>query len=106
MKKPDLLLLHGAIATKDQFDSLIPLLEADFDCHTLNFSGHGHEVTDKPFGIAQFAQDVIEWVNNNDHQSINIFGYSMGGYVAMYLAFHYPERICKISILFNLVTVA
>jgi pimeloyl-ACP methyl ester carboxylesterase len=29
-------------------------------------------------------------------QKANIFGYSMGGYVAMYLAKHHPEKIAKV----------
>ena len=33
MEKQDLLLLHGALGSKDQFQSLIPLLEVDFEIY-------------------------------------------------------------------------
>lgn len=96
MKKPDILLLHGAIATENQFDFLTPLLKEEFNCHTLTFSGHGHDITHERFGIAQFADDVLGWMKINKCDKINVFGYSMGGYVAMYLAHYYPEKVNRI----------
>jgi pimeloyl-ACP methyl ester carboxylesterase len=93
MKKPDILLLHGAIATQNQFDSFTPLLVDHFTCHTLNFSGHGPDISTRPFGIEQFAEDVLHWMDANALNKIDIFGYSMGGYVAMYLAFFHPEKV-------------
>lgn len=96
MKKPDLLLLHGAIATQNQFDSLIPLLEDHFNCYSLNFSGHGTHESTLPFSIEQFAEDVLQWMKIHEQDKIDIFGYSMGGYVAMYLAYFHPEKVGRI----------
>ena len=39
----NLLVLHGAIGSKSQFDSIASLLDNQFDIHLLNFSGHGGE---------------------------------------------------------------
>ena len=35
-------------------------------------------------------------MNENYIQTIDIFGYSMGGYVALWLARFYPDRVGKI----------
>jgi pimeloyl-ACP methyl ester carboxylesterase len=43
-----------------------------------------------------FADSVVEWMEENQFQKINIFGYSMGGFVALYLAKHFPGRVEKI----------
>jgi esterase/lipase len=48
------------------------------------------------FSIPAFAASVLEFLNNKKLTQVSIFGYSMGGYVALYLAAHYPEHIKKI----------
>lgn len=94
MKK--LLLLHGAIGGKAQLKPLSELLKDNFEIHKLNFSGHGGRDFNDHFTINQFAEDVIGHLNANEIESIDIFGYSMGGYVALYLAKYYPNRVGKI----------
>jgi esterase/lipase len=45
-----LVLLHGAIGSKDQLHPLANALKKDFDVHLLNFSGHGgNAFPGKPF---------------------------------------------------------
>lgn len=100
MNKPILLLLHGALADKSQFDSLIPRLNDGFDVHTINFEGHGDlRATDRPFRIKYFAQNVLAYLSERDIKKVNIFGYSMGGYVALTLTKNHPKRIEKIATL-------
>ncbi len=97
MAKPQLLLLHGALGAQDQFLPWIPLLEANFEVHTLDFEGHGAQpFADRPFGIAHFAQNVADYLAANAMTQVNVFGYSMGGYVAVYLARRKPELFRKI----------
>jgi esterase/lipase len=92
----EILLLHGAIGSRDQFHDLAADLKKDFVIHSLNFSGHGGEEMPRSFSIETFSRDVISYLDKNNIEKINIFGYSMGGFVALYLAKHYPERIEKI----------
>lgn len=92
-----LLLLHGAIGAMDQLSELEIDLADSFLIHRLNFSGHGGSpVADEPFSIKLFAEDVLSFLDKQQIETINIFGYSMGGYVAMYLAKHHPKKIQKI----------
>lgn len=91
-----LLLLHGAIGGKDQLRPLAEKLEGRFIVHTLNFSGHGGEPMPEKFSIETFANDVLRYLKKNKIAKVNIFGYSMGGYVALYLAKHHPEKVEKI----------
>ncbi len=90
------LLLHGAIGSSEQLKPLTILLEHKLEVHSLNFSGHGGRAFESRFGIDQFAKDVIQYLDEKQITSIAIFGYSMGGYVALYLAKHYPTRIIEI----------
>lgn len=94
---PKLLLLHGAIGSSKQFDALVPLLQNQFEVYTHNFSGHGGKpLPTEPFSIELFAKDVLHWMQDNKIETIDIFGYSMGGYVALYLAKHHPSRVGKV----------
>lgn len=93
-----LLLLHGAIGAKDQLLPLGESLADDFYVHHLNFSGHGGEpMPDKPWSIELFAQQVVTYLNNYvpAGEPVYLFGYSMGGYVGMFLNRHYPGKLMK-----------
>lgn len=91
-----LLFLHGAVGAKDQLQPLADSLANDFEVHLLNFSGHGGEGSTEVFSIQLFAGEVLEWLREREMGSSNIFGYSMGGYVAMYLAANYPGTVNKL----------
>lgn len=92
-----ILLLHGAIGAKDQLAGIEELLNGSFAVHNLNFGGHGGSALPEfPFSIRLFADEVIGYLNSQGIDRTSIFGYSMGGYVALYLAVKHPERIDKI----------
>ena len=95
MKK--LLLLHGALGSKDQFKELTKKLNGSYEIYSLNFSGHGGSVIPKePFSMDMFAGNIISYLNDNSINEIDVFGYSMGGYAALHTAINFPERIGKI----------
>nr|AUN35666.1 beta-ketoadipate enol-lactone hydrolase [uncultured bacterium] len=92
-----LLLLHGAIGAKDQLQELADLLGTKYHIHTINFSGHGDALAgNNDFSIAGFANEVLSYMQQNKISVSAIFGYSMGGYVAMYMARNYPHTVSKI----------
>jgi pimeloyl-ACP methyl ester carboxylesterase len=92
-----LLMLHGAIGAKDQLAGLKELLSTGFEVHTLNFSGHGgSDIPEEPFTMDMFSGDIISYLDKKEISEINIFGYSMGGYAALYAALNNPGRISKI----------
>ncbi len=95
-----LLLLHGAIGAADQLKPLAAALEKDFTVHTLDFPGHGsRSFPDKPYSISLFADDVLAYIDILGVEKVAVFGYSMGGYVGMYLALHHPSCIYKLATL-------
>jgi pimeloyl-ACP methyl ester carboxylesterase len=95
-----LLLLHGALGAADQLKPLAAELEKDFTVHTLDFSGHGRKpFPDSPFSIPLFAQDVLTYMDEQQLPETLIFGYSMGGYVGMYLVLHHSSRVTKLATL-------
>jgi pimeloyl-ACP methyl ester carboxylesterase len=92
-----LLLLHGAIGAKDQLSPLANLLSSNYTVHSIDFSGHGEKSsTDTVFSIENFAAGVLAYMNKQQTDRASVFGYSMGGYVALWLAKYHPARINKI----------
>jgi pimeloyl-ACP methyl ester carboxylesterase len=97
VNKQQILLLHGAIGSKEQLKEAEEKLASSFTVHRINFSGHGGVAFPKdPFSIKLFAGEVMQYLNSNNIEQVNIFGYSMGGYVAMYLAKYHPQKINKV----------
>ena len=94
---PPLLLLHGAIGAKEQFEPLQAALTEQVAVHTLDFEGHGAAaLRARPFAIAHFAENVITYLDVNEIEQAHIFGHSMGGYVGLYMTQHYPDRIGRV----------
>lgn len=82
-----IILLHGAIGAKDQLEPLaVELKQQGYNVFTLSFSGHGQTPFASNFGIEQFALELEQFIEDNNLQQPTVFGYSMGGYVALYLA--------------------
>lgn len=100
MNTTPLLLLHGALGAAEQFDELFALLQPNASVHRLDFEGHGKQaITERPFEIRHFAENVVAYLDAHGIESAHIFGYSMGGYVALYLAEWQPHRVQKIMTL-------
>ena len=92
-----ILLLHGALGSKTQLEPLKYLLEKkDRSVYLMNFSGHSGVPFLQTFGIDVFADDVLSNLDKNSLQKVDIFGYSMGGYVALWFAHLHPDRVGKI----------
>ena len=91
-----LLLLHGALGSKAQFNQIKEILKGSFELHDLNFEGHGGRASNEDFSMQLFTENVVSYLDEQGIQKINIFGYSMGGYVGLNTALTYPDRIGKI----------
>lgn len=82
-----IILLHGAIGASDQLNPLsLELKSKGYECFTLDFSGHGTKSFTNGFGIAAFSSELESFIESNNLKQPHVFGYSMGGFVALYLA--------------------
>lgn len=83
MKEP-IILLHGAIGAAQQLEPLATELEKHFTVHRFNFEGHGGRNLPHSFSIPLFSQNLIDFIREKNLTEPVIFGYSMGGYVALH----------------------
>lgn len=91
-----LILLHGALGSAAQFDALRPHLPADRPVLALSFPGHGGVPTDGPFSMDGFSGYILDFMEKENLAQADIFGYSMGGYAALYFAWKHPRRVRSI----------
>jgi len=97
---PDLVLLHGALGAGSQLDALAAALSPWCRVHQLDFEGHGGAPPrGRPFRMRHFAENVVERLDAVRVGPAHLFGYSMGGYVALQLALEHPERVERVATL-------
>ena len=81
-----IILIHGALGNEPQMFPLKNILSESMDVHVLEFEGHGSTSDlNKPFTTASFIQQLENKINELDNPP-HIFGYSMGGFVALLAA--------------------
>lgn len=91
-----ILLLHGALGTRAQLQPLTVLLK-QHEVHSPNFSGHGDAgPAGNDLSIPLLAEETAAYLQNQGLPPVPVFGYSMGGYVALYLARHYPGTVSRV----------
>lgn len=91
-----LYILHGALGSAHQFSSLQEALSVATT--VLTFVGHGN-VADTPddWSVELFSKQLEEELQSrNSSTPVAIFGYSMGGYVAIECALRRPDLISRI----------
>ena len=96
MHKQVLVLLHGALANQKQFEAVKPMLSEHYNIYSFDFSGHTLGGVEHDFTIDLFKSDLLKFLEGHGLEQVNIFGYSMGGYVALKAALEQPKRFKKI----------
>lgn len=93
-----LYLLHGALGDGAQCATLLPHLPASVAPALVEFEGHGGTpFADTPtLRIERLAAAVVGAMDHAGVARAGFFGYSMGGYVALWIARHHPERVAAI----------
>lgn len=91
-----LILLHGALGCRNDFNRLIERIPNEIRVFAPDFPGHGTMPSGSSFSIDSFAGFVLEEMDKLHISSADFFGYSMGGYVALWLAAHHPERVNRV----------
>lgn len=92
-QKPTILFLHGALGVAQDMEPLMNLLsEKGYRTLAFNFSGHGTGAAwPNEFRIELFAKDLDKYVKEHELKNLTVFGYSMGGYVALFHKAHFED---------------
>ena len=92
-----LILLHGNGEDCGYFEHQIEAFSSRYHVYALDTRGHGKTPRGaRPFTIRQFAQDLLEFMEEHRIGKAHLLGFSDGGNIAMVFAIRYPERVDKL----------
>ena len=92
-----LIVLHGAYMTVELMGDLVSALAESRRAIAVEFQGHGHTAdTDRPFSYERFADDTAALLEHLGIDRADVYGYSLGGGVALQLGLRHPDRVGKL----------
>ena len=98
---PDMVLVHGFGANKENWLALAPRLMRHYTVWIPDLIGFGE--SDRPnnarFNIAEQADRVVRWLDAVGVKTFHVMGNSMGGYLAGALAANFENRVLSACLL-------
>ena len=94
-----LLVLHGGLGSIDMFKPILPALAKGRQVIGVDLHGHGRTVLgDRPISLIDMGNDLAIVIKQLGYDSVDVFGYSMGGGAALRLAVQHPEVVRRLVI--------
>jgi pimeloyl-ACP methyl ester carboxylesterase len=94
-----LVVLPGAYMTVELMGDLVPALAKSRRVIAVEFQGHGHTADiDRPFSYEQFADDTAALLERLGITRADVYGYSLGGAVALQLGLRHPQHVRKLAL--------
>src|SRR3712207_5952640 len=94
-----LVVLHGAYMTIDAMGEVVPSLAETRQVIAVELQGHGRTADiDRPLTYEQMADDTAALLRHVGIERADIFGYSMGGGVALQVVIRHPEVVRKLVV--------
>jgi pimeloyl-ACP methyl ester carboxylesterase len=91
-----LVLLHGGFGGISMFEQLLPDLAQMRQVIGVELQGHGHTADiDRPLSFEQMADDVASLIEHLGLEQVDIFGFSLGGAVALQTVIRQPKVVRK-----------
>jgi len=90
---PAIVLVHGITSTSATWERVMPYLAARFTVIAPDLLGHGQSAKPRgDYSLGAYASGVRDLMVSLGHDSATFVGHSLGGGVAMQLAYQFPER--------------
>ena len=96
---PVLVLLHGFLCSSLIWEKLISALKKSYKLVLIDLPGHGKSNGYNVKTIDQIAELVFNTISKIGIHKFALLGHSMGGYIAMAMAYHDINRIDKLILL-------
>ncbi|WP_256761223.1 alpha/beta fold hydrolase [Cohnella sp. WQ 127256] len=94
-----IILLHGYCGSHRYWDEVMPLLAPFGRVIAPDIRGHGKSsASESQYAMDQLADDLMELLDELNIDQVNLFGHSLGGYIALAFAEKYPERLLTLGL--------
>ena len=93
---PALILFHQSGQTSSEYLAIGPLLADDYRVIAIDLPNHGQsDTSDHELTMDEYADSVIDVMNNISVDRAHMLGQHGGAYVAINLGIRYPDRVGK-----------
>lgn len=100
-ENPTIIFMHGLTANAHAFDGLIAAgLSPTFNVLSVDLRGRGE--SDAPvtgYTMKEHAADIIGFMDILKIENVILAGHSFGGFLALYLAKYFPQRVDKLILM-------
>jgi pimeloyl-ACP methyl ester carboxylesterase len=94
-----LVVLPGSFYTIEAMGELVPQLATTCQVIAVELQGHGHTADiDRPLSYESMADDIAALIASLGLEQADLFGYSLGGGVALQTAIRHPEVVRKLAL--------
>src|SRR5215217_6960383 len=91
---PLVLLIHGITGRSAQWNETIEALAGDYTVLAPDLLGHGESAKPRgDYSLGSYASGLRDLLAVLGHDRATIVGHSLGGGIAMQLAYQFPERV-------------
>jgi pimeloyl-ACP methyl ester carboxylesterase len=96
---PVVLLIHGITSSSEAWHAVIPALAEDHTVIAADLLGHGGSAKPRgDYSLGAYASGLRDLLAALGHTRATVVGHSMGGGVAMQLAYQFPERVERLAL--------
>jgi pimeloyl-ACP methyl ester carboxylesterase len=94
---PVLVLIHGIAGSSETWDSVLPALAEQHTVIAPDLLGHGESAKPRgDYSLGAFATGIRDLLTALDVDRATYVGHSLGGGIAMQLAYQFPERLARL----------
>lgn len=95
-----IILLHGGLVAADStFAAYVPELAKTRKVITVDLQAHGHTPdADRPMRFESMADDIAGLITHLNLGKADVFGYSLGGGVALQLSARHPDAVNRLIV--------
>ncbi len=94
----DLIIIHGLFGMSDNWNTLGRKFSKHFKVHLIDLRNHGRSPHSTEFNYDVMCEDLIEYIEDYSIKKPIVIGHSLGGKVAMKLAFTHTEILEKLLV--------
>jgi len=96
---PALVLIHGITSSSQTWRSVLPALAEHYTVIAPDLLGHGRSAKPRgDYSLGSYASGVRDLLLALGHPRATVVGHSLGGGIAMQLAYQFPERVERLAL--------
>jgi pimeloyl-ACP methyl ester carboxylesterase len=95
---PPLIILHGLFGISDNWVSVGRKLGRFYKVYVPDLRNHGQSPHSPVFDFPAMEDDLLEFIESQDLETVMLMGHSLGGKIAMMFTLHQPQRVEKLIV--------